>query len=147
MRPITHGHTVNLKRSPTYVSWKAMRRRCYNRSYPDFHRYGGRGIKVCARWRSFSAFLEDMGERPDGTTLERIDRDGDYSPTNCKWATRKEQNRNHAINRLITIGGKTQCVAAWAEESGIGDSTIRNRLATGWPVERLLEKPRGARHE
>lgn len=85
-----HGMTG----SPTYISWQGMIRRCTNPSAADYHRYGGRGITVCQRWRDFSAFLEDMGERPAGLTLDRIDNNRGYEPGNCRWSTVTEQNRN-----------------------------------------------------
>ncbi len=87
----THGMTD----TGTYRSWVAMRRRCTDKSYRDFHLYGGRGISVCERWMSsFENFLEDMGERPKGRTLDREDNDGNYEPGNCRWATPKEQREN-----------------------------------------------------
>lgn len=84
--------------TPTYESWKAMRNRCSNPKNDSYPWYGGRGIRVCERWQSFDAFFADMGERPDGQTIDRIDPDGDYTPTNCRWATLGEQyasRRNH----------------------------------------------------
>jgi hypothetical protein len=89
-----HGHTVakNGGRSATYISWQNMHARCKYPSVPSYKNYGARGIKVCARWSDFSAFLADMGERPSGHSIDRLDSDADYSPENCRWATPKQQN-------------------------------------------------------
>lgn len=83
-------------RDPTYLSWKGMKARCNNPNNPKYHRYGGRGIRVCDSWRVFENFLEDMGPRPTGMTLDRVNNEGNYEPGNCKWSTRSEQalNRN-----------------------------------------------------
>lgn len=88
-----HGH-AGLIDSPTYLTWKSMIARCSNPRAPDYPRYGGRGIAVCERWRTFANFLEDMGERPDGLTIDRENNDGDYELLNCRWATRSQQNSN-----------------------------------------------------
>ncbi len=95
-----HGHAKNGKLSGTYVSWSNMKRRCTNPNDNRFKTHGARGVTVCARWQSFSNFLADMGERPDGLSIERINVNGNYEPSNCKWATPTEQARNRTNNKL-----------------------------------------------
>lgn len=89
-----HGGAKDSGRVAGYESWRMMRQRCLNTNYTQYHDYGGRGIKICPEWESFSKFMLDMGPRPEGMTLERKDVDGDYTPQNCIWATRADQNRN-----------------------------------------------------
>ncbi len=132
-----HGMT----KSPMHMVWIGMRQRCFNKRYWAYSYYGGRGITVCTRWDSFEAFLEDIGERPDGGTLERIDNNGNYEPINCRWATRREQVCNRRNNHLLTHKGITQCLADWALEIGINASTIHSRLRAGWTVDAALEEP------
>ncbi len=110
-----------------------MRGRCTNSRLKYYHRYGGRGIRVCERWQSFANFLADMGAAPSPQhTLDRFpNRDGDYEPGNCRWATRKEQSRNTCTNRLIEHDGETLCVAEWTARLGLSSSTIAKRLSRG----------------
>ncbi|MDR5851711.1 hypothetical protein QCE79_30995 [Caballeronia sp. LZ003] len=130
--------------SGTWKSWVDMRARCYSKSNKAFRDYGGRGITVCDEWKeSFSAFLRDMGERPDGLTLERIDVNGRYDKTNCKWADRVEQARNKRDNRVITFGGERRTLAEWSEITGIPHYVISARIDSFWSLEQALtQRPR-----
>lgn len=121
---ITHGMT----NTRAYGIWKTMHQRCTNANREEYKNYGGRGIVVCERWKSFESFLEDMGHPPKGLTLERQDNNGSYCKENCRWATRKDQLNNRRNNRTITAFGKTQSVTLWAQEKGIPVTTLRNRL-------------------
>lgn len=128
--------------TPTYRSWAGMIQRCTNFSDPRYKDYGGRGILVCNRWRSFQNFFKDMGNRPEGTTLDRIDNNGNYEPENCRWATPKEQSRNTSFNHLITHNGKTQSLVSWADETGINQRTLYARISRlGWSIEKALTVP------
>jgi hypothetical protein len=118
-----------------------MLQRCTNPKNPRWSRYGGRGICVCAEWLdSFERFQADMGERPEGHSIERVDRNGPYSKENCIWASVKAQARNRDNNRPLTFRGKTQTLAQWAEELRIPYFTIHARLRRGWSIERALSE-------
>ena len=123
----------------TYRSWQSMRQRCSNPARASYPYYGGRGIKVCERWNSFDNFLKDMGERPDGMWIDRIDGNGDYCPENCRWSTPKEQCRNRSSNRVITHNGQSRLMVEWSELKGIPLRTLSRRINDGWPIERALE--------
>jgi hypothetical protein len=115
-----------------YYVWQAMIRRCQNPKDKSYPRYGALGIKVCKAWqKSFAAFNEYMGPRPDGLTLDRIDSKGNYEPGNVRWASYTEQARNTRRNRLHTIDGETKCFAEWCEILGVPWTTVKNRLRMG----------------
>lgn len=121
---------------------RKMIARCYDSKDKSFHIYGGRGITVCKRWMAdFNAFRADMGPRPKGATVERIDNDGPYSPENCKWATRTEQSRNTRRNKMISFSGKTLCLVEWAEQNGIKPNTLVRRFLAGWSIKQALTQP------
>lgn len=133
-----HGHSAHSQESRTYNTWKTMLKRCQNPNYKDFNNYGGRGIIVCERWQSFENFLADMGERPEGKTLDRKENDKGYYPENCKWADWFEQANNRRNNHFLTHNGKTQTLAQWTKELGFKRTTIITRLRHGWSIERTL---------
>ena len=115
-------------------TWGHMIDRCYNpKSHQKYAGWGGRGIRVVDRWlHSFDAFFEDMGPRPQGCTLDRIDVNGDYTPENCRWASNATQARNRRNNVHLTIDGRTMCATDWSAESGTGVATILHRVKNGW---------------
>lgn len=130
---ITHGHTRGPKWSKTYGCYRSMIKRCTSPKHKAFSYYGGRGIRVCARWlESFENFLADMGEPPEGMSIERIDNNGNYELGNCRWATRSEQAHNMRSNRNLTVDGETLCLSEWSRRSGVSNRTIRDRLKRGW---------------
>lgn len=126
--------------TPTWVSWTLMHRRCSGYTPTHKKHYADKGIKVCERWSDFNLFLADMGERPEGKTLDRIDVSGDYCPENCRWATHIEQMQNRSNSSFVTFAGQTKAVSAWARELGIGRTTIEKRLKKGWSVDQALSK-------
>ncbi len=130
-------------KSPTYKSWQSMKTRCTNTIDKNFEHYGARGITVCDRWlNSFENFYEDMGDRPEGLSLDRIDNNGNYEKSNCKWSTRTEQGRNQNSNRIVTYNGKDMCLMEAVERySKHQYSTVHSRLRVGWSIEDALEKP------
>jgi hypothetical protein len=130
----THG----MSHTPTFYTWRSMLQRCLNERCKDYARYGARGITVHSSWLDFAVFLADMGVRPEGTTLDRIDNDGPYAPGNCRWSSAREQSSNRRTTRLLTFNGRAQTIAAWARELGTSRQTLRNRLEQGWTVEAAL---------
>lgn len=119
-----------------------MRDRCLNPKRHNFKFYGGRGITICERWNVFDHFLGDMGERPPGMTLDRIDNSGPYSPENCRWSSSKEQARNRRSSHLIDYLGETRTLAGWCEELGLEYRPTLLRITVhGWSVERAFTEP------
>lgn len=126
-----HSATHKKTNTPEFRAWVAMKSRCYDSNQEAFKNWGGRGITVCDRWReSFENFLEDMGPRPSPKhSIDRYpDNNGNYEPTNCRWATAKEQGRNRRDNHLVTFDGKTLTVVEWSEITGIPHRTLVERL-------------------
>jgi len=121
-----------------YSTWSTMKSRCTNKNFPKYESYGARGIKLCEKWMTFEGFIEDMGERPAGMSIDRIDVNGDYCKENCRWATTSQQARNKTNTRYITAFGRTQCLADWSDETGIDHRTIGTRLSRGWTTEEAL---------
>lgn len=136
----THGKTL----TPEHVAWKAMLQRCYYEKHPQHKDYGGRGIKVCDRWRnSFENFLADMGPKPSPEhSIDREDNDGNYEPDNCRWQTPVDQCNNKRNNVLVTVDGETKTVAQWAAITGLSPFTIYARInSLKWSHHRAVTEP------
>jgi len=127
---------------PEHTVWRKMVERCTSPKCKDFPRYGGRGVGVCAAWlESFANFYADMGPRPDGMSIDRIDNDGNYEPANCRWATKAQQSANRSDNVHIEHCGRRQTLTQWANEAGLRPGTLWHRIRAGWPAERALTTP------
>lgn len=141
-QPSRHGHYIKRKASPTYSSWCAMKKRCLYPNDKSFHEYGGSGIKICQRWFKFKNFLEDMGIRPNGKSIDRIDNNLGYFKENCKWSTDKEQALNKKSTKIITFNGQSLSISDWSRKLGMCRDSIGKRLKAGWPIEKALTKER-----
>lgn len=131
-----------MSRTAIYATWIQIRERCENPKNPSYHRYGGRGIKVCERWQTFENFRDDMGEKPSKDhSIDRMDNDGNYEPDNCRWATRLEQTWNTRRNRYFELNGENLILSEWARRLGTSTDTIDMRLKAGWPLEKALTHP------
>jgi hypothetical protein len=135
----THGYHKRAE----YAVWRSMKARCLNPSTKVYKNYGGRGIGICFTWfDSFAAFIADMGPRPSAQhSLDRINNDGDYTASNCRWATRAEQGRNRRTNKILTHNGESLCLTDWAKRIGLNASTLFKRIEAGWTVERAITTP------
>ena len=143
---VKHGFCTRKKdksKFRLFTTWQSMLWRCFCKTNSQYKHYGARGITVCGRWRkSFQNFLNDMGLPPQGTTLGRIDNDGNYKPSNCRWETIYQQANNKRSTRLVSFGGKTQSVAQWAREVKLPKDRLLQRLDRGWTVSDALSRPR-----
>lgn len=139
-----HGMARKEKIHPIYWTWRGMLQRCENPSDEAYKNYGFRGIKVCDEWHKFVPFCDWALANgwQKGLQLDRINNNGNYEPGNCRWATPQENSRNRRDNRMITFAGKTQCLAAWADETGIEWCTLWFRINRyRWPIGRALTEP------
>jgi hypothetical protein len=136
-RIFKHGKSRTL----TYGVWKQLFQRCENPNSPSYKNYGGRGITVDPAWRDFATFVADMGDCPEGLSIERIDNNGPYRKGNCKWATPKAQRNNTRRNRRLTAFGREQTLMQWVEEFNVPWNRVRTRLRYGWTLERALTEP------
>ena len=151
-----HGHYINGKPSPTYQSWRAMKMRSQNPNHPRFKDWGGRGVKICERWQDFANFLEDMGIRTPGKTLDRIDNSKDYEPGNCRWATPREQRQNRrdqknqhlfvAMNEqgiMIASNNQREFARRYGLDHGAIAGCLKGRRKThkGWRFRRITSLP------
>ena len=125
--------------SKTYRSWQSMKDRCYNVNHQAYKNYGGRNITVCDRWKdSFENFYKDMGDRPEGKTLDRIKINGNYESVNCRWSTIEVQANNMRTNNFLICNGIKLTLSQWARKTKVPRTTIWNRLRRGWEIERAL---------
>lgn len=133
-----HGRTAGNVIDRTYNVWRGIKSRCLNTNYKRFKDYGGRGITVCDRWLKFDNFLEDMGEVPNGRSIDRIDNNKGYYKENCRWATPKEQSSNTRDTVFLTYKNETLSVIQWSRKIGINAGTLRDRIHRGWSIEKTL---------
>jgi hypothetical protein len=125
---------------PLYDVWRSMKDRCFNQNFRQWDDYGGRGITVCDRWKnSFQTFVSDMGERPLGHVIDRINNDGNYEPSNCRWVDRKTSQRNRRCTQYLFIEGEKYLLADLAARSGLKADTIKERAALGISLKEVLD--------
>ena len=142
-RRIKHGQSRRNKHTQLYRRWITIKQRCYDKSHMSYKNYGGRGVRMCEKWRDdFEAFAAYIGDPPEkGATIDRLDVDKNYEPGNIKWATRKEQANNRRNNNVLSFNGIEMTVTQWAEELNILPVTLFSRIRLDWDVERILTTP------
>ena len=136
-------HTIhNQSKTAIFRAWWGMKERCENAKHDSYKNYGGRGIAVCLRWQDFSNFHADMGDRPRGFSLDRIDNDGPYSPENCRWASPRQQCNNKRDNHYLEFRGRRMSFSEWERDLGLPRDILKQRInKCGWSVERALTAP------
>ena len=140
---ITKNTTHGKRHMRIYRIWASIHERCNYPAHKYYKNYGGRGIRVCAEWDDFFMFYEWAlaNGYQEGLTIDRIDTNGNYEPSNCRWVTMKVQNNNRRNNHLVTYKGQTKTLSEWAEEFQINRYTLYKRIQAGWSVEKALETP------
>lgn len=139
---VKHGHKRGGKGgSRTYSTWSSMKDRCLCKSNISYKHYGAKGVSICDRWMVFENFLEDMGERPEAKTLDRIDNNKGYFKENCRWATSFEQQCNRPDNLMVMFNGQEKALAQHCRDQRIGQNAVRLRLKMGWDIQRALTQP------
>lgn len=127
---------------PYYETWRNMKQRCCNEKRKDYKNYGGKGVKVCDEWKNdFQQFCADMGTRPDGYLLDRIDYNGNYEPNNCRWVSVAKSSRNKSNNNYIELNGVAKTIGDWSRLLGGHKSLVRSRLKQGWSIEKAITTP------
>lgn len=138
---IERASTHKLSKVPIYKIWHAMMQRCYYEKNGSYRDYGARGITVCKEWHIFENFYRDMGDRPEGMSIDRIDYNGNYEPSNCRWADSETQSANKRNNVLLTYNGVTKPSFQWQRELGLTRGAIEYRLQQGWSMEKIVSTP------
>jgi len=133
----THG----MENTSTYVIWAGMKQRCMNPKAPSYKWYGALGVRVCDEWLIFENFLKDMGERPIGMSLDRIDSNKNYCKENCRWATSKQQIRNRRMTKMHSLNNESMALGDWADKYGINVRRVQQRLNAGWELRDAITKP------
>lgn len=138
-RGVPHKNMDRHSKLPEYTTWCGMKARCTNKNNHAYRHYGGRGITVCERWLDFKNFYADMGPKPVGYSLDRIDNSHGYEPGNCRWTDKVTQQNNTRSTRHLTYGGETLSMMQWARKLGLAHQVISSRVYAGLPIERVLE--------
>lgn len=156
-RSLKHGIYAGMRnKEPSFMTtWRGMLYRCEKPTFPAYKNYGGRGIRVCDRWRlgdgerqGFECFRDDMGPKPTSShTLDRIDNEGNYEPSNCRWASRREQGLNTRVNHHVTLAGRRVTLTEAAESTGIPYNVLQGRLKNGWDEAKALATPHSSKED